>query len=150
MNPTGKQKILALVNALISEGEALVATQKPNQSPWPDRVDIQLWSRFRSNCRHLLQILGDKAEPWRSEFNPTENFVGEAKIMLGAVQSIKDAINHDLLVTIEGSAVRQRKSAGCIQYPRESLPADRSHSLPSAALREGKGLCPATFFTFGI
>jgi hypothetical protein len=92
-------QLIALSDQLIAEGNSLTATASAHEHAEP-----QQFSRWLGGCRNLIEIIGSRAAPWRAVFDKYENTVIHARSMIGTLQSIRDAIAANLLISVEGLA----------------------------------------------
>ncbi len=103
-----KSRLIAELDSLIAEGEALLATQFTNhggphlQIMNPTTyVDLQRHSRWLACSRNLLRMLGKKGQIWAGNFDSNENSLVEAQCRLGTLEGIRAAVEKDLLVDVE-------------------------------------------------
>src|SRR5579864_994204 len=105
---TTKDRLLKEVELLIAEGQAVL------KSDWAKThlggmtianpqhyVDVGLQAKWVAGCRNLMRMLGQNSEPWKDIFEESGNRSITAKSMLGTLEGIKQAIERDLLVTVE-------------------------------------------------
>jgi hypothetical protein len=102
MAKTTKDKLLKAVDALIAEGRTVLASKYEfkNIAAAP-QVDTQLQAKWRAGCLNLMRLLGKHAEPWQHVFNNEHVRYSVARTMAGTLEGIKQALESDLLVTVE-------------------------------------------------
>jgi hypothetical protein len=98
-----ESKIKDFVERLITEGDAVLATQfKSNKHPYPLFVNLELFEQWRSRCRLLVSMLGSIAEPWRLTIGKeSNNLLTHAMSTQGAVKGIKQSLDEGLLIRFE-------------------------------------------------
>lgn len=113
-----KARLISLVNELIQEGNIVIATKKLITHAGPNLVymrprewlDLQPYAKWRGGCLNLLRVLGASADPWREGFKRKENTTTVGTVMLGTLESIKAAIEQDLLFTVESLVMAEALS----------------------------------------
>lgn len=93
--------IIDYVESLISEGEELAKeTFTPSGYLHPDLyVDLQGYYRWKGNCKILQVKLGSAFEPWKGYISGNApNTLNSVLILLGGLNSVKDALRGDHLV----------------------------------------------------
>lgn len=100
-----KERITEFTNRLISEGEELLANTTTIERKRPMRstshVDLRNFNKWITSFKLLLSMIGDLSTPWKQGIEgPIPNGAKEAEVILGYLESIKEAIDHDLLVNI--------------------------------------------------
>lgn len=111
MNPTTKAKLSQRAQALIDEGRAVIqnsnvrAIGDPNGPHLKSRhpiADETAFHKWLANCRVLISSLGAAGRPWiRIVDGSVSSEAPFLKSLLGTVQSLKEAIDNDLLTTVE-------------------------------------------------
>jgi hypothetical protein len=96
-------QVLAYLDKLIAEGEALVAmkfTVSTSSFTQEDAVPVEPFRRWIGNCRVLHTMLGRALEPWKKDvFGDYRNKAGTVMSLLGTVRSIKDAVTGGHLIS---------------------------------------------------
>src|ERR1019366_1982322 len=94
----------------IEEGQAVLNTKWVDDSMGGDffvlnpksYVDLEMFGKWKSNCKVLINLLGDLANPWSDTVdNAKNNALANAMSMLGALKSMKDTIDKGYLIRIE-------------------------------------------------
>lgn len=93
----------------IQEGEALLNTEwtktHMGQFQYLDPktyVDLEGFKKWSSNCKVLINILGDLSSPWKEIFEGDKgNTLINAKSMIGGLKSISDTLDKGYLIKIE-------------------------------------------------
>jgi hypothetical protein len=99
-----KDRISNLVDSLITQGKAVLATEFKQESDWAGSaplVNIQEFAKWRASCRLLLSLLGQSAAPWDDMCEIEQNNVATVLSMQGTLEAIREALNNDLLVRYE-------------------------------------------------
>ena len=101
-----ENKIRELVERLISEGDAVLASKWQPGGNWlngpPSYVEIEIFEQWRSRCRLLLSLLGPHGKPWEPVLEPmVENELGSAMSTQGALKAIRQSLDEGLLVRFE-------------------------------------------------
>ena len=103
-----KDRVLKEIEVLVAEGQAVVATDWA-QTHLGDLtianpqhfVDVGLHAKWVAGCRNLMLMLGQHSEPWKAVFEEGGNRASYAKKKLGTLQGIKQAVERDLMITVE-------------------------------------------------
>lgn len=101
------QELIAdFARKLITDADALFATKvKRDTSSFTSDyfVDLEMFHQWCASCRLLLQQLGPYAEPWRAVLGSAKrtNNTGTVKIMLGAIKSLLENVDHGRLAAFE-------------------------------------------------
>lgn len=94
-----------MVDSLIGEGEKLASTgQRRQTSSFTSTifVDGQSYSKWVAGCRNLMRILGESGSAWNRVFDDRDDLkLADTKRKLGTLQAIKEAVEQDLLITIQ-------------------------------------------------
>ena len=109
MKPSAKDQLLAELNRLIVDGKGIVLetgwTQHHHGAQRlmvPEHyVDLAEFTSWRAVCLNLMRMLGRFAEPWKDAFEKKHNTAEHATEMMGMLIGIKDAVERDLLITVE-------------------------------------------------
>jgi hypothetical protein len=99
-----KQKLQALVEQLIAEGEKVKATErkaKTSSITVTSFVDPEAIAKWAAGCRNFMNILGKRADAWKEVFQKDDSHFLHAKKMMGTLMAVKEAIDQDFLVTID-------------------------------------------------
>jgi len=101
-----KDQIYNLVTQLLSEVEAVLKTEWKKDGNYlggaPRFVDLQQFKKWQSSCNLLMSIMGEFANPWTTVLrNDSANNIENAKSMQGNLESIRDAIENNLLINFE-------------------------------------------------
>lgn len=107
MKPLAKERLLKQVEKLVNEGEAVLQT-KFNRSggsyidmrdPW---VNAQPFRKWLTSCRNLVHQIGKPAQVWIDGFGGKfTNQYAVASSLHGTLQSLREAVNDDLLNPVE-------------------------------------------------
>ncbi len=100
------QKIVTFVEALVAEGDAVLASKWQPSGNWiggpPTYVEVQKFQKWRSRCRLLLSLLGQHAKPWQPVLEPmVENDLSSALATQGALEAIRQSLQEGLLIRFE-------------------------------------------------
>lgn len=97
------ESVITYLEKLITEGEALLAHKyivKTSSFTQEDFVPVAAYERWRGNCRVLEVKLGKSIDPWRKVISTESANKGTIVLrLLGAVRSIKDAVEGDHLIS---------------------------------------------------
>lgn len=99
-----KEKITEFTIRLISEGEDLLEngyTKVQGRSKQIKYVDLKGFNKWIASCKYLLSMIGGLANPWKEGIEGhTTHYASVVEVVLGNLESISEAIEHDLFVTI--------------------------------------------------
>ena len=100
---TVKVLIQLAIETAIVDGREIVSQLSLRGKRREAVTDPHVFSRWLSDCRNLLRLIGDKSEPFSDSFKdgPLVSSVDRCKSMLGALESLLGAVNRGLLVNIE-------------------------------------------------
>jgi hypothetical protein len=105
MASTAKSKITALVDSLIGEGEKVASTGQRRQTSSITTnifVEVQAYCKWVAGCRNLMRVLGETASSWNRVFDEEDDFkLSDTHQKLGTLKAIREALEMDLLVTIQ-------------------------------------------------
>jgi hypothetical protein len=105
----GKIDILAYLDSLIADGEALLKAEFPVATSSYTKegfVPLEEYRRWYGNCAVLRSRMGRALAPWEEALThnmPNKTVVAMA--LLGTVRSIRDAVDGDHLVSFEDLVV---------------------------------------------
>lgn len=67
-----------------------------------DFVDLEVFTKWKSNCNVLMNILGELSKPWKDSIEGEKgNSLVNAKSIYGVIQSLQETINNGYLVSVE-------------------------------------------------
>lgn len=98
-----------LCEKCITEGQTLLGTMwlndhmggMPILNPTA-YVDLEGFKKWKSNCKVLLNLLGDLSKPWDDEIGGEQgNTLVNTKNIMGALKSMKETIDNGYLIKIE-------------------------------------------------
>jgi hypothetical protein len=100
------EKVSELVEALIKEGEDVLATKWQPSGRWatgpPTYVDLEAFKKWRASCRLLVSLMGDLGTPWHDIFmSDVPNGLSNASTTLGTLKAMNEALSNGYLVRFE-------------------------------------------------
>ena len=100
---TVKVLIQLAIETAIVDGREIVTQLSVRGKRRPPDIDPHVFSRWLSDCRNLLRLIGDKSKSFSDSFKdgPLVSSLDRCKSMLGALESLLGAVNRGLLVNIE-------------------------------------------------
>ena len=121
---SNQEPIVAYLDKLIAEGEALLAAKFSVQTSSftsEEAVPLDPFQRWLGNCRLLNVKLGRSMEPWRDEIlEKIGNSATNVLSLVGTIRSIKDAVEGGHLVRFEDLVFAEAFS----NLPEDRLPSD--------------------------
>jgi hypothetical protein len=110
MNPSAKKRFLELSDALITEAEELqrksVRKSGKREKSAVVYLDSKYFEKWLAGCRNLVFQLGRNAAPWSKAFRSPGDFTRQnARMILGRLLALREAIEKDLLDSVDVSAV---------------------------------------------
>ena len=95
--------LLAAVDRLIAEGEAVSDTRRTLQRVKSEVVDGSAFAKWLLGCKHFVQLLGSHGRAWAEPFEVTVamNALVIVNRMQAALLGIKETIEHGLLLSVE-------------------------------------------------
>jgi hypothetical protein len=102
-------EINLLCGRCIEDGKAVLTTKWTNHGSGSfvimnptTYVDLQLFSKWKADCLLLLNFLGNSGKPWKALIKEDSiNTDANAISIMGAIESIKSAIDNGLINEIE-------------------------------------------------
>jgi hypothetical protein len=104
-----REQLRSLTTTLIVEGVALERSIPARRDSAPV-VDARGFARFRAGCQTLLHLLGQHGAHWQPAFAVCEPTAQAARVMIGTLEAIREAVERDWLVTIETLVVAETYS----------------------------------------
>jgi hypothetical protein len=107
MHGAVKQRLSAEADRLIAAGDALLRTEfrrsRPGYIDMGDPyVDLEAFHKWRTGCQNFARRFGDRAKVWADAFSGSgPNYLVVATSLLGALRSLKEAIDSDMLSSVE-------------------------------------------------
>jgi hypothetical protein len=107
VNSHAKERLLKPINKLLAEGEAVLQTKFSRSGgsyvdfgdPW---VEAQVFQKWVTSCRNLVRQIGKSARVWVEAFDGKfSNQHVTAKSLMGSLQSLREAVQDDMLNRVE-------------------------------------------------
>ena len=100
-----KTDLIAKIDKLIAEAKDMIAspTQRDYSHPGSSEVQGPRLRKWSISCRNLVVQIGHPARVWEDVFPVTHNWsnVGTVEGLLAYLESLRDAIDSDLLLSLE-------------------------------------------------
>jgi len=104
MKPSTTEQLQSYVAELIAAGEEVVKHSGTVGTPGYSEpiVNLDLFSEWTARCGHLATLLGEHARPWNNTLRgTTQNYLGNAKYLLGTLKAIEKTLRAGLLIRVE-------------------------------------------------
>lgn len=100
---SAKFHIRLATDAAISDGRRILAELSAANGKQHVGVDPEQVSKWLSDCRNVIRLIGDKGGAYADPFKDSSLFLSvfRCKSMLGALESLLGALDHGLLDNIE-------------------------------------------------